>query len=72
MEKYYCENCRILYDGLDVCRVCGNEVINKIWIEVQNQNGSSELRTDQSGVQSVGNSKVFEFAYTLFNGFENP
>ncbi len=46
MEKYYCENCRILYDGLDVCRVCGNEVINKIWIEVQNQNGSSELRTD--------------------------
>lgn len=37
MEKYYCEKCRLLYDGEDNCHVCGYPATNKIWIEVQYQ-----------------------------------
>ena len=35
MEKYYCDQCCLLYNQKDVCPVCGINVENKIIIEVQ-------------------------------------
>lgn len=46
MEKYYCDNCRLLYDGEDNCLACGRTVTNRIWIEVQNQPSSKEITPD--------------------------
>jgi RNA polymerase subunit RPABC4/transcription elongation factor Spt4 len=37
MEKYYCEQCRLLYDEVENCKVCGSLASNKINIEVQKQ-----------------------------------
>jgi RNA polymerase subunit RPABC4/transcription elongation factor Spt4 len=37
MEKYYCENCRLLYSQLENCKICGDLASKKIWIEVQKQ-----------------------------------
>ena len=37
LEKYYCENCRLLYDEKEYCKVCGVLANNKIKIEVQKQ-----------------------------------
>lgn len=45
MEKYYCDNCRILYDLEDTCTVCGKMATNKIWIEVQNHKSSNQNNT---------------------------
>ncbi len=43
MEKYYCDNCRLLYNEEEVCAACGILVTKKIYIEVQkhhkNHNG---------------------------------
>ncbi|WP_275670701.1 hypothetical protein [Neobacillus notoginsengisoli] len=36
MEKYYCEKCRLLYNSVTKCRVCGMTASNKIKIDVQN------------------------------------
>ncbi len=47
MEKYYCDHCRLLYDYLDVCSVCGGNVINKIWIEVQTQENNNDAITPE-------------------------
>lgn len=46
MEKYYCDNCRLLYDNEVRCSVCGNSVNNKIWIEVQNQHSTNTITPD--------------------------
>lgn len=37
LEKYYCENCRLLYNKEVYCKVCGVLASNKIKIEVQAQ-----------------------------------
>jgi hypothetical protein len=37
MEKYYCDRCRLLYEDIKVCDVCGVLAEKKILIEVQNQ-----------------------------------
>ncbi|WP_263297850.1 hypothetical protein [Neobacillus bataviensis] len=37
MEKYYCENCRLLYDVVEICKICGSVADKKIKIEVQKQ-----------------------------------
>jgi rRNA maturation endonuclease Nob1 len=37
MEKYYCEPCRLLYDQMEYCKVCGSFADKKIKIEVQSQ-----------------------------------
>ena len=37
MEKYYCEPCRLLYDKIEYCKVCGFLADKKIKIEVQAQ-----------------------------------
>ncbi|MCS0786997.1 hypothetical protein AADC60_19035 [Cytobacillus pseudoceanisediminis] len=43
MEKFYCDNCRLLYNEEEVCAACGILVTKKIYIEVQkhhkNNNG---------------------------------
>lgn len=46
MEKYYCDNCRILYESAVICKICGNAAANKIWIEVQTQQKSDYLTSD--------------------------
>jgi rRNA maturation endonuclease Nob1 len=35
MEKYYCTNCMQLLNQNQLCKRCGNKVINKIEINVQ-------------------------------------
>ena len=37
MEKYYCEQCRLLYNAEQYCEVCGLLANKKIKIEVQAQ-----------------------------------
>jgi rRNA maturation endonuclease Nob1 len=37
VEKYYCDRCRLLYDTVEICKICGTLVKNKIKIEVQKQ-----------------------------------
>lgn len=37
MEKYYCDRCRLLYDDIKKCDVCGALAEKKIFIEVQKQ-----------------------------------
>jgi hypothetical protein len=37
MEKYYCDHCRLLYDILKRCDICGALAEKKIIIEIQNQ-----------------------------------
>ena len=37
LERYYCEQCRLLYDKVQYCKACGSFVCNKIKIEVQKQ-----------------------------------
>lgn len=37
LDKYYCENCRLLYDDEVYCTVCGELASKKIKIEVQKQ-----------------------------------
>jgi rRNA maturation endonuclease Nob1 len=37
MEKYYCENCMIIYKESTICTNCGEKAENKIKIEVQSQ-----------------------------------
>lgn len=44
MEKYYCDECRLLYDEMIVCDVCGVLAEKKIIIEVQNQFGTNTRR----------------------------
>ncbi len=41
MEKYYCDNCRLLYNQEGSCTVCGTIVKNKLVIEVHKQNNSN-------------------------------
>lgn len=40
MEKYYCDNCRLLYNEEGNCTACGTLVKNKLVIEVHKQNSS--------------------------------
>jgi len=37
MEKYYCENCLLLFDKIQYCDSCGELADKKIKIEVQKQ-----------------------------------
>ncbi|MDQ0197576.1 hypothetical protein [Neobacillus ginsengisoli] len=37
MEKYYCEQCRLLYNKEEYCKICGLPANKKIKIEVQKQ-----------------------------------
>jgi hypothetical protein len=37
MEKYYCEPCRLLYDKIEHCKICGSLADKRIKIEVQTQ-----------------------------------
>ncbi len=37
VEKYYCDRCRLLYNDVEICKICGTLVKNKINIEVQKQ-----------------------------------
>lgn len=37
MEKFYCEQCRLLYDQMEYCKICGTLANKKIKIEVQKQ-----------------------------------
>lgn len=37
MEKYYCEQCRLLYSEMEYCKICGSLANKKIKIEVQKQ-----------------------------------
>ncbi len=37
MEKYYCEQCRLLYNNVEYCKACGSLADKKINIEVQTQ-----------------------------------
>lgn len=37
MEKYYCEQCLLLYNNVVYCKVCGSLADKKINIEVQAQ-----------------------------------
>lgn len=37
VEKYYCEQCRLLYNKVEHCKVCGTLANNKIKIEIQKQ-----------------------------------
>ncbi len=41
MEKYYCDNCRVLYNEEEKCTVCGTMAKNKLVIEVHKQNNSN-------------------------------
>lgn len=43
MEKYYCDNCRLLYNEERNCTACGSLVKNKLVIEVHNQKNSNDL-----------------------------
>jgi rRNA maturation endonuclease Nob1 len=37
MEKYYCEPCRLLYNEIEYCKICGALANKKIKIEVHSQ-----------------------------------
>ena len=37
MQKFYCEHCRLIYDEVKVCNICGGAAEKQIWIEVQKQ-----------------------------------
>lgn len=43
MEKYYCEQCRLLYNAEEYCENCGALANKKIYIEVQKQPDKDEL-----------------------------
>lgn len=47
MEKYYCDNCRLIYSQLENCKVCGELAVKKIKIEVQKHESNKNKPQDR-------------------------